>query len=109
MNLIDYYRDLRAIQRGFPEPFVVVVSLKTKDGGRAGVVSEVAAEIAAGLIMNDRARVATAEEAAQFRREAKEAWEAALAKQGPQVNVMVVAESELENFKSGRKKKDSEK
>jgi hypothetical protein len=54
---------------------MVVVSLKTSEGGKAGVRTEVPRGIAARLIAEGRARVASDEEAAAFRelhRQAKE-------------------------------------
>ncbi len=105
MDLREYYREIREIQRSFTEPFVVIVSEKTRDGGRAGVLSEVKAESAATLIQEKKARAATAEQAAEFRSAMREAFEGAMKQRGPHVQVMVLAEQELENFKAERNRK----
>ncbi|MBI4904148.1 MAG: hypothetical protein HY820_10965 [Acidobacteria bacterium] len=109
MDLREYYREIREIQRGFTEPFVVIVSEKTVDGGKPGMLREVSAETAAMLIQQRRARAATEEQADTFRLEALEAYEAAMKQQGPQVQVMVLAEQELRKFKAERNRTESEK
>jgi hypothetical protein len=67
MDLRVYYRKLRKIEAELPEPYVVVVSRETPDGGKPGVSTEVARSLAAKLIVEDQATLATAEEAALFR------------------------------------------
>ena len=95
MDLRAYYREVREVQRSFTEPFVVVVSEKTQDGGRAGVKSEVTTEIAARLIVDGKARAATAEETEGHRKEQAEQY-AAAQRQARLLSVMCVHEVEKE-------------
>jgi hypothetical protein len=67
MDVRVYYQKIRKIEAELPEPYVVVVSRETGDGGKPGVRTEVPRSLAAKLIVEDQATLATAEEAAQFR------------------------------------------
>src|SRR5450432_2118278 len=69
MDLRAYYRKVRDVENGFPEPFVVLVSHETSDGGRAGVLSEVSRHTAARQIAEGRSRAATEEEADRFHKD----------------------------------------
>lgn len=66
MDLRAYYRKLREVESEMTEPFVVVVSHETPDGGKANVLSEVARLTAARQIVEGRSRAATQEEADAF-------------------------------------------
>jgi len=67
MDLKAFYQKLRKIETEIADPNVVVVSHETSDGGRAGMKVEVSRAIAARLLLEGRARIATAEEAAAYR------------------------------------------
>jgi hypothetical protein len=66
MNLKVYFQKVREIEMNLLEPSVVMVSHESPDGGKAGVRTEVPREIAAKMIVEGRARVASAEEASEF-------------------------------------------
>jgi hypothetical protein len=67
---MSLYRErIDAILREILEECAVVVSEATADGGRAGVMSELRREVAAQYVVDGKARLATAEEAAEYRRE----------------------------------------
>jgi hypothetical protein len=72
MDLKAYYQKLRTTEASLTEPQVVVVSLGTPDGGRAGVLTEVPRAIAAKMIVEGSARLATEEEAGEFRAQSSE-------------------------------------
>ncbi len=79
------------------DPFVVVVSLETPDGGKPGVMTEVARLTAARQIVEGRARVSTDGEAREFRlknHEARVAAERALAATKVQVVLMPAEKAE---------------
>ena len=59
MNLKDYYREIDAVLATIESSFVLVVSLPTPNGGRAGVVSEVNRATAAKMIVEKSARLMT--------------------------------------------------
>lgn len=69
MNIREYYDKQREVLERLPNGFVLIVSEETPDGGRAGVRSEVQRSLAAKLIAEGRAREASSEETAEFRRQ----------------------------------------
>ena len=75
MDLRAYYGRIRETEELLTGEHIVVVSLKTPEGGKANVRTEVSRGNAARLIAEGRARVATDEEAFEFyetHRESKE-------------------------------------
>ncbi len=66
MDLRAYYKKLREVESQLEGPFVVIVSLETPEGGRGGVMTEVAKLTAAKQILDNRARIANAQEASAF-------------------------------------------
>ena len=66
MDLQIYYKKIRQTEENLPEGSVVVASLETPDGGRAGVLTEVPRRIAAKMIVEGCARPASTEEAREF-------------------------------------------
>jgi ribosomal protein L9 len=101
MDLRVFFQKLRKIEQEIGEPHVVVVSHETPDGGRAGQLSEVSRGIAARLILEGHAHLATAEEAAQFRAEARKALEEAQQRQmADKVQVNVISDADLRAMKT---------
>ena len=66
MDLKTYYAKIRAVEATLDGDYIVVVSLATSEGGKAGVASEVPRYVAAKMINDLRARAATAEETEAF-------------------------------------------
>lgn len=77
MDVKVYYQKLRQIEAGITDKEVVVVSLETPDGGKPDVKTEVTRAAAAKLIVENRARLATEEEATAYREAVTEAKRAA--------------------------------
>ncbi len=77
MDLRVYYQKIRKIEADIPEEHAVIVSRDTPDGGRRGVKSQVPRYLAARMIAEDKAQLASAEEAAEFHAENAEARERA--------------------------------
>ena len=101
MDLKGYYRRVRESEATLPEGDVVVVSLATPDGGKAGVLSEVNRNTAARLMVDDKVRIATAQEAEEWRqsrREALQAWEEANLRQ--RVQIRVISEEDLRTLRT---------
>ena len=69
MNLRVYYQKIRTLEAEIAEPFAVIISRETGDGGKAGVKSDVPRYLAAKLITEEKAELASPQEAAQFRME----------------------------------------
>lgn len=66
MDLRSYYGKVRDAEATLTGEHVVVVSLATSEGGKEGVRTEAPRSIAARLIAETRARVASEEEAKEF-------------------------------------------
>ena len=75
MDLRAYYRKVREAEATLTGEHFVMVSLATSEGGKAGVRTEVPRAIAAKLIAEGAARVATEEEAPEFHEANREAQE----------------------------------
>jgi hypothetical protein len=67
MDLRSYYTKVREAEATLTGDSVVVVSLVTSEGGKEGVRTEAPRKVAAKLIAEARARVATQDEAEEFR------------------------------------------
>lgn len=100
MNLRDYYREITAQEAEIEDAFVLVISLPTPNGGRAGVVSEVNRATAAKMIVDKLTRLATPEEVKKLRddREEKQRLKD-LASLQERVRMTRLAEDELRALK----------
>jgi hypothetical protein len=72
MNLKTYYQKIRQLEENLLEPFVVLESHETPDGGREGLLTEVPKRLAAKMIADGRARLASEETAREFREQKAE-------------------------------------
>ena len=66
MDVRIYFQKVRQIEAAITTPHTVVMSLETPDGGKAGVTTEVTRIMAARLVAENKARLATDEEIAVF-------------------------------------------
>lgn len=105
MDLRVFYQKIRQVEASLAEKDVVVISHETPDGGRAGVPSEVPKAVAARMIVEGKARLASAEESTTFREQRAEAKREAdqLAAAG-RVQVTVISDSDLRALRGNGKK-----
>lgn len=73
MDLRAYYQKIRQTVAGMTENDVVVVSLETGDGGKAGIYTEVPKAVAAKMMVDGTAELPSAEGMAAFRQAQAEA------------------------------------
>ncbi|MGA2039257.1 MAG: hypothetical protein ABSH42_08270 [Bryobacteraceae bacterium] len=95
MDLRLYYQKIRDTQAKITDPFPVIESCETPDGGFAGRLTEATPAIAAKLIVEGAARLATEADAASFREaraKAKQAADEALAASKVQLTFLPVTE-----------------
>jgi len=105
VDLRIYYQKLRQIEAGLSEPYVVLVSLATPDGGKAGLRTEVPRELAARYIADGKARPASEEEARAFHQEQLTARKEAERREAAgRIQLAVVPESELANMRGPSRK-----
>lgn len=108
MDIKVYYQKLKQVEASIGEPNVVVVSKETPDGGRAGVKTEVTRPVAAQMVVQGRARLATAEESEAFREErAKASRAAAQAAAAKRMQITVISEADLRALKGSEEKSKS--
>lgn len=93
MDLRAYYQKIRKIEAGITEPMVLIVSRETPDGGKPGARADVSRAVAARLVAEEKAELATAEETTAFRSEVEAAWK--LSQQA-----QTLTESELKALRS---------
>lgn len=77
MDMRVYYRKIREKEDELGEDPVVVLSMETPDGGKAGVLTEVSRRNAAVMFVEGRAELASEEAAARFRQAVRDAKAAA--------------------------------
>jgi hypothetical protein len=65
MNLKSYFQKIREFESSIIEPFVVLISHETSDGGKEGLLTEVPKAVAAKMIA-DGGRLASEEAAKEF-------------------------------------------
>lgn len=73
MDLRQYFRKMREVEATLPDQYPIISSLETADGGKSGTISEVPRVIAAQLIVEGRAVLATETEQERFRQQQQEA------------------------------------
>ena len=66
MDLKSYYQKIKETQSKITDPYTVVVSLDTGDGGKAGTPVEVSRALAAKMIVEGTARATSAAEREAF-------------------------------------------
>jgi len=76
VDLTVFYRKIRQIEKEIEGDHAVVVSSETPDGGVSGRTANVPKAIAARLVVEGKARLATAEESERHHRETTQAIEA---------------------------------
>jgi hypothetical protein len=100
MDLQVFFQKRREVERSIGTPFVLVMSLNTSDGGRAGLLTEVSGANAAHLIVEGRARLATESEANDHNEHAAKSREAAQHAAAGGVQVAVLSEQEMRSLRS---------
>jgi hypothetical protein len=100
MDLRLYYQKIRELERSFKATFPVVISQETPDGGTAGIKTEVPIHIAARMIVDGRAILASDEEAQEFQEQKIAAKKAADQLQAAgRMQVTVMSDSDMQVLK----------
>jgi len=102
MDLQVYYKKIRALEESLKDPSVVVVSLETPDGGRAGVRTEVSRRTAARMVVEGGARLAAPEETRAFLEQKAEAKrQADQLAAAARMQLTVISPSDLKKLRAG--------
>jgi hypothetical protein len=106
MDIRAYFRKVRQAEESIATPWVVVVTEETPDGGKPGTKNEVSREVAAQLIVEGRARVATEAEANEHRAEIERARTAAeQERMAGKMQIAVMSEENVRALKSSIRQK----
>ncbi len=105
MDLKKYYRKIRDLEAVIEDDFPVVKSLATEAGGLGGKLTEATKSVAARMIVDGVAELASDAEATEFRRLAEEAKRReAERRRSEQVQFHVLSESDLKAMLKGGQK-----
>jgi hypothetical protein len=100
MDLRDFFRTIREIEAQLEDPHIVIVSVATSDGGKAGVHTEVPRNLAARIVAEGKARLATPDEAWSFRERIQHQVEAAeKAALAEKLQVALVSDLDIETLR----------
>jgi hypothetical protein len=93
VDLRQYFKKIRETETALTEAFPLLVSLETSDGGKPGTISEVSREVAAKMIVEGRAALASeSEKQAHLERQAAHKKAAERAELGRRVQVAIISE-----------------
>jgi hypothetical protein len=99
MDLRLYYQKIRDTREHIAEPFAVVISHETQDGGKPGRLTEVSAALAARMIVEGTADLAAPAAAQAFRAACADARQRAQeAEAAAKVQVTLVRSADLERL-----------
>ena len=108
MDLRAYYEKLRRVEAEIANRDVVVVSLETPDGGKPGVKIEAPREIAAKLIVESRARLASEEETEAYQAETVETKRVAdQAAEAGRMKLTVLSDADYQTLKGRQRARKS--
>ncbi len=101
MDLRVFFQKVRQLEKELPGNHVVVVSTETPDGGRPGQTAEVAKAVAARMIVEGKARLATPEECAQRQSEVASGIETAKRRDlMGKAQVRLLSDSDIESLRT---------
>jgi hypothetical protein len=104
VDLRQYFKKIREAQTALPEPFSLVVSRETSDGGKAGTISEVSRDVAARMIVEGRAVLASeSEKQAYLEQQASHKKAIERAELTRRVQVTIISESDAQPAGVGEK------
>jgi hypothetical protein len=100
MDLQLYYQKIRAIEERIGDEFPIVISNESADGGKGGKSTEVPRRIAAKLVVEGLARLASADETKTYRDQVAEARRLAeQMEQASRVQLTVLSTADLKQLK----------
>lgn len=109
MDLKNYYRKIREIEAGIDGECAVIVSRETPQGGRPGLLVEAPRLVAARMIAEGTADLATAKQAEAFRHELREAHaEEERRRAAARIQVSVISEADARRITQKERSQKSE-
>lgn len=106
MDIRAYFQKVRQTEQSISAPWVVVISQETSDGGKAGQANEVSRDVAAQLIVEGRAKLASESEAREYRDDLERLRTAAEQERSAgKVQIALLSEENIRALKTGLKPK----
>jgi hypothetical protein len=100
MDLRQYYKKIHELETKLEDEFPLIVSRESADGGKEGTRTEVARRLAARMVVEGAARLATQEEAKRYRDEVEEKRKAAeQAAAASKLQLTVISAVDLDKLK----------
>jgi hypothetical protein len=100
MDIRTYFQKIREAESKITEPFPVVISHDTGDGGKAGARTEVPRAVAAKMLVEGTAHPAQPAEAKEFREQQAEAHRVAVEQaKAAQIQMTLVPAAQVERMK----------
>jgi hypothetical protein len=104
VDLRAFFQNVRQQEKQIPGSHAVVVSTETPDGGRPGRTTEVAKDVAARMIVEGKARLATPEECAQHQAGVAQGVDAVRRREEMgRAHVRLLSDSDIEMLRSALK------
>jgi hypothetical protein len=105
MDVRTYYQRIRETEATIPTLYTVVMSLPTDDGGKKGVLIEVPRHVAAKMVVEGSAQLASEAQATAFQQAQEAAYKAAQeAATAARLEVTMVSSDELKKLTDDMKK-----
>jgi hypothetical protein len=96
MDLKNYFKKIKDTESSIEEPYLLIVSLETPDGGKPGAVIEVSRHEASKALVEARAVRANEEQKeAYFKQEAERKKSAEKAELSRRLQIAIISDSEL--------------
>ena len=110
MDLKQYFKKIKDTEESIAEPYLLIVSLETADGGKPGIVTEVSRREAAKALVEGRAATATDEQSkAYFEREAARKKSAEKVELSRRLQIAIVSDPELRTSGTGKEQEQPPK
>ncbi len=96
MDIRQYFKKIRDIEASIKEPYPLIVSADTEDGGKAGTIVEVSKEEAAKAIAEGRAVAASEQQKKDyFEQEARRRQSAEKAELSRRLQIAIISDAEF--------------
>jgi hypothetical protein len=96
MDLKQYFKKIKDTELSIDEPYLLIVSLETPDGGKPGAVVEVSRQEAAKAMVEGRAvRASEEQKEVYYKQEAERKKSAEKAELSRRLQIAIISDSEL--------------
>jgi hypothetical protein len=110
MDLKAYFKKIKDTESSIDEPYLLIVSLETPDGGKPGTVVEVSRQEAAKALVEGRAVRANEEQTeVYYKQQAERKKSAEKAELSRRLQIAIISDSELRTSATAQEKDEQPK